>query len=95
MYYWSVNTSIIYYHQFLRNGSHFALKYINITQLPPLQVNYSSPPFRTNLYGKNSVTISAVNAWNKIQTAFENVILKNFTTTQIKTILTRKCIEKY
>ena len=53
------------------------------------------PPFRTNLYGKNSVTISAVNAWNKIQTAFENVILKNFTTTQIKTILTRKCIEKY
>ena len=51
--------------------------------------------FRTNLYGKNSVTISAVNAWSKIQTAFGNVILKNLTTTQIKTLLTKKCIEKY
>ena len=40
--------------------------------------------FRTNLYGKNSVTISAVNAWSKIQTAFGNVILKNLTTTQLK-----------
>ena len=41
------------------------------------------------------ITISAVNAWNKIQTAFGNVILKNLTTTQIKTLLTKKCIEKY
>ena len=44
---------------------------------------------------KNSVTISAVNAWSKIQTAFGNVILKNLTTTQIKTLLPKKCIEKY
>ena len=44
---------------------------------------------------KNSVTISVVNAWSKIQTAFGNVILKNLTTTQIKTLLTKKCIEKY
>ena len=34
------------------------------------------PSFRTILYGKNSVTLSAVNAWNKIQTAFGDVILK-------------------
>ena len=53
------------------------------------------PSFRTNLYLKNCTTISAVNAWNKIQTAFGNVILKNLTTTQIKTLLTKKCIEKY
>ena len=55
------------------------------------------PSFRTNLYGKNSMTIiSAVNAWNQIQTASGNVILKNLTTTQIKTLLlTKKCIEKY
>ena len=43
MYYWSVNTLIIYYLQFLTNGSHFAPIIIIITQLPPLQVNYSSP----------------------------------------------------
>ena len=41
-------------------------------------------PFRTILHGKNSITLSAVNAWNKIQTAFGDVILKNLTTTQIK-----------
>ena len=49
--------------------------------------------FQTNLYGKNS--ISAVHAWNKIQTAFEDVILKNLTISQIKTLLTKKCIDKY
>ena len=53
------------------------------------------PSFQTNLYGKNSITISAVNAWNKIQTAFGDVILKNLTTSQIKTLLTKKCIDKY
>ena len=36
MYSWSVNTSIIYYHQFSTTGSHFVLIYIIITQLPPL-----------------------------------------------------------
>ena len=53
------------------------------------------PSFRTNLYGKNSITISAVNAWNKIQIAFGDVILKNLTTSQIKTLLTKKCIDEY
>ena len=48
--------------------------------------------FQPNLYGKNS--ISAVNAWNKIQTAFGDVILKKLTTTQIKILLT-KYIGKY
>ena len=95
MYSWSVNTLIIYYHQFLTNGSHFVLIYIIIIQLPPLQVNYSSPQSELIYMEKNSVTISAVNAWSKIQTAFGNVILKNLTTTQIKTLLTKKCIEKY
>ena len=96
MYSWSVNTSIIYYHQFLTTGSHFVLIYIFITQLPPLQVTkLFKPSFRTDLYGKNSITISALNAWNKIQTAFGGVILKNLTTTQIKTLLTKNCVGKY
>ena len=53
------------------------------------------PSFRTILYGKNSITLSAVNAWNKIQTAFGYVILKNLTTTQPKNLLTKKSIDKY
>ena len=44
---------------------------------------------------QNSITIRAVNAWNKILTTFGDVILKNLTTTQIKTLLTKKCIGKY
>ena len=39
------------------------------------------PSFRTILYGKHSITLSVANAWNKIQTAFGDVILKNLTTT--------------
>ena len=53
------------------------------------------PSFRTILYGKNSITLSAVNAWNKIQTAFGDVILKYLPTTQLKTLLTKKSIDKY
>ena len=37
----------------------------------------------------------AVNACCKIQTAFGNVALQNLTATQIKILLTKKCIEKY
>ena len=53
------------------------------------------PSFRKILYGKNSITLSAVNAWNKIQTAFGDVTLKNLTTTQLKNMLTKKSINKY
>ena len=51
------------------------------------------PSFRTILYGKK--ILSAVNAWNKIQTVFGDVILKNLTTAQLKTLLTKKSIDKY
>ena len=77
MYPWSVNTSIIYYHQCSTTASHFVLIYI-ITTL-----------------GKNSLTLSAVNVWTKIQTAFRDVILINLTTTQLKTLLPKKSIDKY
>ena len=36
------------------------------------------PLFQTNLYWKNSIAISAINSWNKMQTVFGDVILKNF-----------------
>ena len=51
--------------------------------------------FQTNLYGKNPITISAVNAWNKIQAALGDVNLKNLTLIQVKTLLTKKYINKY
>ena len=42
----SVNTLIIHYQQFLTNGSHFAMIYIIIGQLPLLQVNYLKADFQ-------------------------------------------------
>ena len=53
------------------------------------------PSFCTILYGKSSITLSAADAWNKIQTAFGYVILKNLTTTQLKNLLNKKFIDKY
>ena len=55
----------------------------------------SKPSFHTILYRKNYITLKAANAWNKIQTAFGDVILKNLTTTQLKNLLTKKSIDKY
>ena len=75
MYSSSVNTLIIWPYQFSTTGSYFVLIYIIITQLPPLQVNYSSPHSEKIYMEKNSITISAFNRWNKLQT-------------QIKTLLT-------
>ena len=34
------------------------------------------PPFRTNCYGKISIAISAINSWNKTQTAVSDFTLK-------------------
>ena len=94
MYSWSANTLLINCHEFLTTRSHFALIYMIITQLPPLQVNYSSPHSKLIYIEKNSATISAVNVWNKLQTAFGDVILKNLTTIHIKILLNKKCIDK-
>ena len=99
MYFWLVNTLIIYYHQILPTifDKWFKLfSDIHNYNLPASSTGkLFKPSFWSNSYRKKSLTISAVNAWNKIQTAFGNVILKNLTTTQIKSLLTKKCIEKY
>ena len=55
-----------------------------------LQVNYLSPHSELIYMEK-----CAVNACCKIQTAFGNVIWKNLTASQIKTLLTKKCNEEY
>ena len=51
--------------------------------------------FRTNLYGKNSLTINAPEAWNKAQTSFGDTILKDLTPNKIKTILGKRIIDSY
>ena len=53
------------------------------------------PSFRTNLYGKNSITVNAIDAWNKAQTSLGDTILKDLTPNKIKTIIMKKMIDSY
>ena len=53
------------------------------------------PSYRTDSYGKNSITIGAMNSWNNTQHQFCNLSLKTYTPTEIKSLLFKKCIEKY
>ena len=46
-------------------------------------------------YGKNSITIGAINSWNKTQHQFSNLSLKTYSPTKIKSLLFKKCIGKY
>ena len=53
------------------------------------------PFFCTNLYGKNSITVNAIDVWNKAQTSLADTILKDSTPNQIKTIIMKKMIDSY
>ena len=53
------------------------------------------PSYRTDSYGKNSITLGAINSWNKTQHQFSDLSLKTFSPTKIKSLLFKKCIGKY
>ena len=52
------------------------------------------PSYRTDSYGRNSVIIGAINCWNKMQNILRNQWLKSLYPNKIKTILTKRCIDK-
>ena len=51
--------------------------------------------YRTDSYGKNSITIGAINSWNNTQHQFSSLSLKTYSPTKIKSLLFKKCIGKY
>ena len=53
------------------------------------------PLYRTDSYGRNLVIIGAINCWDKIQNILRNQSLKSPYPNKIKTILTKRCIDKY
>ena len=53
------------------------------------------PFYRTDSYGKNSITLGAINSWNKTQHQFSDLSLKTFSPTKIKSLLFEKYIGKY
>ena len=44
---------------------------------------------------KNSITLVAINTWNKTQHQFSNLSLKIYNPTKIKSLLSKKYIENY
>ena len=42
------------------------------------------PSYRTDSYGKNSITIGAINSWNKTQHQFSNLSFKTYTQPKLK-----------
>ena len=53
------------------------------------------PSFRTTLYGKDSITVNAIDPWNKAQTSLGDTIFKDLTANKIKTIIMKKMIDSY
>ena len=66
-----------------------------IRQLYLLLVNFLNPLFHTNLYGKNSIKVSAIDAWNKAQISLGDTILKDLTVNEIKAIIMKRMIDSY
>ena len=69
--------------------------FITIRQLYLLFVNFLNPLFHTNLYGKNSIKVSAIDAWNKAQISLDDTILKDLTVNEIKAIIMKRMIDSY
>ena len=51
--------------------------------------------FRTKRYGKYSITVSAVESWNKIQKQLKNMLLKDLSPNKIKTVVSNFYFKSY
>ena len=51
--------------------------------------------YRTNRYGKYSITVSAVESWNKIQKQLKSMLLKDLCPNKIKTAVTNFYFKSY
>ena len=51
--------------------------------------------YKTNRYGKYSITVSAVESWNKIQKQLKNTSLKDLSPNKIKTIVSNFYLKSY
>ena len=56
------------------------------------QGNLTKLFYKTNRYGKYSITVSAVESWNKIQKQLKDMLLKDLSPRIIKTIVSNFCL---
>ena len=50
---------------------------------------------KTNKYGKYSITVSAVESWNKIQKQLKNILLKDLPPNKTKTVISNFYFKSY
>ena len=53
------------------------------------------PSFCNNLFGKNSIIINAINAWNKAQTTLGDTIPKGLTHNKLETVLMKTMADSF
>ena len=51
--------------------------------------------YKTDIYGKYSITVSAVESWNKIQKQLKSILLKDLSPNKIKTVVTNFYFKSY
>ena len=51
--------------------------------------------YKTNKYGKYSITVSVVELWNKIPKQLKNILLKDLSPNEIKTVVTNFYFKSY
>ena len=59
------------------------------------QGNLTKLFYKTNRYGKYSITVSAVESWNKIQKQLKDMLLKDLSPRKIKTIVSNFYFKSY
>ena len=59
------------------------------------QGNLTKTFYKTNKYGKYSITVSAVESWNKIQKQLKNMLLKDLSPNKIKAVVSNFYLKSY
>ena len=53
------------------------------------------PFYKTDRYGKYSITVSAVESWSKIQKQLKSILLKDLSPNKIKIVVTNFYFKSY
>ena len=59
------------------------------------QGNLTKLFYMTHRYGKYSITVSAVELWEKIQKQLKNMLLKDLSSNKIKTVVSNFYLKSY
>ena len=59
------------------------------------QGNLTKLFYKTNRYGKYSITVGAVESWNKIRKQLKDMLLKDLSPRKIKTIVSNFYFKSY